>query len=172
MAPATVEIDESNGAVEVVTHGITQSNYGNLDAVHLTASAVPLTPGQNSYEKAQRWHVSGLGGAVSVRAFRFYATPPAAGGTHGFNGSTVQATYDSANHKRTAYAPPATSATRTPEAVPTTPPGSANIGVAGVLAGELLAPGSTDYLYTQIRTTVAAVTGTLMTASYRYEEIG
>ena len=170
--PAVVEIDESNGAVEVVTHGITHSNYGNVDSVHLTASAQPLTAGDNSFEKAQRWHVTALGGAVVVRAFRFWASPPAANGTHNFNGSTVQATYDAANHKRTSYAVPSTAATRTPEAVPTAPPGSANIGVAGVLTGELTAPGTTDYLYSQIRTTTAAITGTLMTASYRYEEVG
>jgi len=170
--PAVVEIDESNGAVETVTHGITNSNYGAVDTVNLTASAAPITAGQNSFEKAQRWHVTAMGGAVSVRAFRFYATPPAANAAHYYNGSLVQATYDSANHKITAYAVPSTGATRTPDAVLQAAPATANIGVGGNLLGELTAPGLTDYLYTQIRTSASAVTGTLMTNSYRYEEVG
>src|SRR4030095_10857026 len=104
--PAVVEIDESNGSVETVTHGITNSNYGATDTVNLNASAAPITAGANSYEKAQRWHVSAMGGAVSVRAFRFYATPPAANAAHYYNTRLVQATYDSANHQITAYADP------------------------------------------------------------------
>ena len=77
-----VEIDESNGAVEVVTHGIIKSNYGATDTVNLDAAAAPIHAGANSYEKAHRWHVTAMGGAVSVRAFRFYATPPAANAAH------------------------------------------------------------------------------------------
>jgi hypothetical protein len=170
--PAVVEIDESNGSVETVTHGILNSNYGSADTVNLTASAAPITAGQNSFEKAQRWHVTNMGGAVAVRAFRFYATPPAVNAAHYYNGSLAQATYDSANHKITAYAIPNTTATRTPEAVLQAPPATANIGVAGSLVGELTAVGLTDYLYTQVRTSVSAVSGTLMTNSYRYEEVG
>ena len=71
--PAVVEIDESNGAVEVVTHGITNSNYGATDTVNLNTTVAPITAGPNSFEKAQRWHVTAMGGAVSVRAFRFYS---------------------------------------------------------------------------------------------------
>lgn len=170
--PATVEIDESNGAVEVRTHGIVSAHYGSTDTVHLTPASAPLTPGANSYEKAHRWHVTAMGGAVAVRAFRFYATPPGAQATHYYNGALDQPTYDSPNHKITAYAIPTTTPTRTPETVPQAPPASANIGVGGILAGELTAPGATDFLYTQIRTTVSAVAGTVMTNSYRYEEVG
>jgi hypothetical protein len=169
---ASVELDEStHSGGEVVTHGITNSNYGSVDQVNLSAPANPITPSQNSFEKWQKWHVTALGGAVSVRAFRFFSTVPAADTTHHFNGSTVQGTYDSVNHKQTAYSQPATSATRTPEAVPTVAPSTANIGVGGSLTGELTAPGSTDYLVSQIRTGAPAVAGTVLTNSYRYEEI-
>jgi hypothetical protein len=172
MAPAIVEIDESNGAVEVLTHGMVTAHYGSTDTVNLSPAAAPLTPGQNSYEKAHRWHVTAMGGAVSVRAFRFYGTAPAANATHYFNGALDQATYDSANHKITAYAVVATTPTRTPEVVPQAAPASANIGVSGILAGELTAPGQSDYLYSQIRTTASAISGTVMTNTYRYEEVG
>lgn len=169
---ALVEIDESNGATEVRTHGIVTAHYGSSDTVNLSPVAVPLTAGTNSYEKAHRWHVTAMGGAVSVRAFRFYATAPAANAQHYFNGTTDQGLYDSPNHKITAYAAPNTLATRTPEVVPQSPPATPNIGVAGILLGELTAAGQTDYLYSQVRTTVSAVSGATMTNSYRYEEVG
>jgi hypothetical protein len=168
---AVLEIDESNGSPEVVTHNIAQSNYGAVDAVNLNASANPIIPGANSFEKWQKWHVTAMGGAVSVRAFRFFATSPASNTTHHFNGSTVQATYDSANHKQTVYAVPATNATRTPETVPTSAPATGNIGIAGSLTGELLATGSSDFLVSQIRTGSPATAGTTVTLSYRYDEI-
>jgi hypothetical protein len=168
---ASVEVDEGNGAVEATTHGVTNSNYGTSDTPNLNATANPITPASNSYEKWHRWHVTAMGGAVSVRAFRFYSSAPAASVVHGFNGSTVQGTYDGANHKQTAYAQPATSATRTPETVPTSPPATGNIGFGGSLTGEITAVNRTDYLLTQIRPAGGATAGTVQTNAYRYDEI-
>ena len=88
-------------------------------------------------------------------------------------GRSVQATYDSANHKITTYAAPATTATRTPEAVPQAAAGHREHWRRGRPDGRAARrPGLTDYLYTQIRTTASATSGTLMTNSYRYEEVG
>lgn len=168
---ATVEIDESNSAVEVVTHAIAKSDYGTVDTVNLDPTANAITPGNNAFEKWQRWHITAMGGAAEVRAFRFFATAPAANTTHQFNGSTVQATYDSVNHKQTAYAQPATSSTRTPETVLTTAPATGNIGVSGSLTTPLTAAGFTDYLLSQIRTTASAVAGVSLINTYRYEEV-
>jgi hypothetical protein len=168
---ATLEIDESNGATETVTHGIANSNYGAVDTPNLNAVANALTPGNNSFEKWQRWHVTAMGGSVEVRNLKFFATAPGANATHQFNGHTSQATYDSANHKQTVFAQPATTATRTPEAVPTSAPGSANVGIGGSLTGVLSAAGSSDYVLSQIRTTGAATAGATLTLTYRYDEV-
>jgi hypothetical protein len=69
------------------------------------------------------------------------------------------------------YADPVTTATRTPEAVPTAAPGSPNIGIAGDLTGELTAAGKSDFLLSQIRTNGSAVAGTTLTSTYRYSEV-
>lgn len=168
---ATVEIDESNGGTETITHNITNSNYGSVDSVNLVAATNPITAGQNSFEKWQRWHVTAMGGSVSIRNLKFFSTAPSANTSHHFNGHTSEATYDSANHKQTVYAAPATTSTRTPEAVVTSAPGTANMGIAGDLTGELTATGFSDYLLSQIRTTGSAVAGTTLTNTYRYDEI-
>lgn len=167
---SVVEVDESNSAVEVVTHGIADSDLGSIDAANLDPTVNALTPGNNSMEKWQRWHVTAMGGAAEVKDLKFFATAPGLNATHHFNGSTVQATYDSVNHKQTAYSQPATSATRTPEGVPTAATASANIGIAGSLTGVLTAVGQSDYLIHQIRTVSAATSGVEMTLTYRYTE--
>jgi len=168
---AVVELDESNGSSETVTHAVANSNYGSVDAAALNATNNPIIPGENSFEKWQRWHVTGLGGSVSVRTLRYFATVPPTNITHFFNGHTTQGTYDGANHKQTVYAQPAVTATRTPEAVPTTAPATANIGIAGSLTGELTAAGSSDYCLSQIRTAGGAVAGGSITTTFRYEEV-
>jgi hypothetical protein len=108
---------------------------------------------------------------VSVKNLRFFATAPAANATHGFNGHTVQANYDAANHKQTAYGVAATTSTRTPEVVPTVAPGSANIGIGGSLTGSLTAAGTSDFVVSQIQLSPSAVAGTTMTLTFRHDEI-
>ncbi len=171
---ATVEIDESNGAVQTVTHAIAQSNYGAVDDDHLNVAtpANMLTPGQNSFEKWHRIHVTDLAGSAGVQALKFWASgSPQVGWTHHFNGSTVQAVYDSANHKQTVYAQPATTSTRTPETMPVAEPGGPNFGIAGSLAGAFSAPGSSDYLLHQVRTVVSVVTLFSLTLFYGFEDL-
>jgi hypothetical protein len=169
---ATVEIDESNGATETITHAIANSNYGSVDAVTLNATNNPIVPGDNAFEKWQRVHVTAMGGSAVLRNLRYFATAPASNTTHNFNGSTTQTTYDGANHKQLAYAQPTVTPTRTPEIVPVVAPTTANIGVAGSLTGEITtAPQFFDYIVSQVRTNVSATAGTTLTVTFRYDEI-
>ena len=166
-----LEIDESNGATETVTANVAALKAGSIDAASFDPTANPITPGNNSFEKWVRIHVTDLGGAASVLGFKVWAEgPPAQTSLHS-NGHTAQATYDSANHKRTTYAAPVTSATRTPEAMPTSEPATANLGIAGNLTGQLTAPGRSDYQLIQVRTTVSATVGATLTVSFGYEAI-
>jgi len=168
---ATVEIDEKNGAQgsEVTTHGITNSNYGVTDAVNLNPATYPITPGNNSYQKWQQWHVTAMGGSAAVKNLKYFATAPAANTSHLFNGHTVQGTYDGS--KKTAYETPDQTSTDCPNAVPTSAPGSANLGIGGSLTGEIVAPGSSDHAVSIITTTGSAVAGTTLTVTFRYDEI-
>jgi hypothetical protein len=169
---ATVEIDESNGATETITHNIANSNYGNIDAPALNAISQPIVPGDNAFEKWQRVHVTNMGGSVVLRNLRYFGTAPAANTTHYFNGHTTQATYDSPNHKQLAFIQPTVTPTRTPEIVPVVAPSSANIGTGGNLIGEITAaPAFFDYILSQVRTNVSATAGTTLTITFRYDEI-
>lgn len=165
---AILEIDESNGATETVTTNIGTLFAGSTDAFFFQATDYPITPGQNSYEKWIRIHVTDLGGAAAVTGFKVWAEAPPAQTSLHFNGHTIQGTYDSGNHKQTSYAQPSTAATRTPEAMPTSEPASANLGIGGSLTGQLTAPGRSDYLLIQVRTTGSATIGDTLTVNFGY----
>jgi hypothetical protein len=64
--PATVEIDEANGAGETITHGITNSNMGSADSVNLNPTANPITAGNRSFIKYQKIHVTAMGGSAQI----------------------------------------------------------------------------------------------------------
>lgn len=87
----------------------------------------------------------------------------------------------SATHKtnaRTAdYAGAATFATPTAsassvatQAMPTSEPASANLGIGGSLTGALTAAGASDYLVHQIQTHVDDTAGSSSTMNYQYDE--
>ena len=169
--PLVLEIDESNQASETIEHGISEILAGSVDAFDLNPVSSPISPGDNSFEKWLRWHFTDLGGASAVGGLKFWCEAPPAETSLHFNGHTVQGSYEGANHRQTSYSEPDTANTRTPEDVPTSAPVSANIGIGGLLTGQLAAPGFSDYLLVQVRTTVDATVGDTLVASFGYEII-
>jgi len=165
----TVHIDESNDSSgEVVQEAVTALKAGSIDAWNLDPVANSITPGANAYEKWLRYHFTALGGASAVGTLKVWGDAPSdVAATLGYNGHTVQGTYDTT--KKTAYAAPAATSTRTPNAFPTSEPGSANLGIAGSLTGTLTAAGRSDYLLLQVQTTGAVVSGDTVTISFGYE---
>lgn len=169
--PAIVEVDESNGAVETVTDGITAYYYVSVDAPNSDPTGA-MVKSTNSYEKWWRWHLVTLDDSTAVTQCRFYAAAaPPSGWAHGFNGSTLAGTYAGANHKQTTYSAPATTTTRTPETVPTADPGTANIGIGGSLTGSLTAPGRSDYLVSQLRCDGTVTSGPSLDLWFAYDEV-
>jgi len=170
---ATLEIDESNGAGETVTHGITNSNYGSTDTPDLVDTTYPITAGQNSFEKWHKMHFTALGGASKVKNLKVWAS--VATGT----GWTIKT-----NARESSYGGAQTYGTGGPsqtdrsgtygytQTMPISTPSGANLGIAGALAGELTGVGSSDYLVIQVQTTGAATTGTSgQTNSYQWDEV-
>ena len=166
---ATMAYIEKNGASPTETPMI-KGDYGSVDAANLNPVLNPIAPNTNSYEKWQIWRLSSLDGAQAVDQLRFFATAPASGWTHFYNGDVSQATYASANHRQTSYSQPATTRTRTPASVVTSDPGQANIGIGGLLAGQLTAPGDSDYLVSQI-VAGAVTSGGTLTVSFARREV-
>lgn len=163
---ATVEICESNGAGETVTHNITNTNMGNSDSVNLNPVSYPVTPGNRTYAKYQRLHVTNLGGSSKVDNLKIWRTGALGGAaTHVTNART--SSYGGA----ATYATPVTSAIAgSDQAMPTSTPASANLGIGGALAGTLTDVGYSDYLIHQIVTNAADIAGSTSTMSYQYDE--
>jgi len=166
--PATVEIDEANGAGETLTHNITNSNMGSVDSASLDATANPIAPNTRTFVKYQKVHVTAMGGSSKIDNLKVWRT-----GALGTGGTHSHLT----NARETSYGGAATYATPTRIAVsgvtqtmPTSEPTGANLGIGGSLTGSLVAIGSSDYLGHQITTDASATAGSSSTVNYQYDE--
>src|SRR4029453_2859741 len=139
---STVEIDESNGASETVTHAITGLAMGTSDAANMTPGAAgarqPVR--NNGMEKAPRVHLTALGGGTGITNLRIYCDPATTGWTLHTNCTTNTTNY--ASSKITVYVQPTVGTGAVPYALPATDPGTANLGIGGSLTGALTATGS------------------------------
>lgn len=163
---ATVEIDEANGAGETLTHNITNTNMGSTDTVNLDPVANPVVPGNNTYEKWQKIHVTGMGGSSAIDNLKIWRTS-ALGGSATHLTNARESTYGGAETYAT---PVATSSSVATQTMPTTEPTGANLGIAGSLSGQLTAIGSSDYLVHQVQTNGADTAGSTSTLNYQYDE--
>lgn len=163
---ATVEIDESNGAGETVTHDITDSDMGSTDAANMDPVANPIVAGNRSYAKYQRFHLTALGGSSKINNLKVWRTGALGGAaTHVTNART--SSYGGA---ATYATPVATAITGADQTMPTSEPGSANLGIGGSLSGERTTTGHSDYLIHQIVTNGADTAGASTTMNYQYDE--
>jgi hypothetical protein len=162
---ATVEICESNGAGETVTHNVSNVNMGSIDAANLDPVAYPVIPGNNTYEKFHRFHVTSMGGSSKIDNLQVWRTGALGGSaTHVTNARTssyAQVTYS---------APDTTEATQSTQTMPTADPGSANLGIGGSLTGSLTAAGYSDYLNHIIKTNSGDTAGSTSTMNFQYDE--
>lgn len=165
---ATVEIDEANGAGETLTHDITNSNMGSTDAAALDATANPIAPNTRTYIKYQKIHVTAMGGSSKIDNLKVWRTGSlGTGGTHTHYTNARTSSYGGA----LSYATPVrTAVTGVDQAMPTSEPGSANLGIGGSLTGSLTATGSSDYLGHQISVDSSATAGSTSTMNYQYDE--
>lgn len=164
---ADVEICESNGAGETVTHDIANTNMGSVDAAELDPVANPIIAGNRSYAKYQRFHVVDMATSSLINNLKVWRTGALGGAaTHVTNART--SSYAGAP----TYAEPvATAITGADQAMPTSEPGSANLGIGGSLSGDMDTDGDfSDYLIHQIITNGADVAGSTSTMNYQYDE--
>ena len=166
MAAATIEICESNGAGETVSHNITNTNMGNVDSVNLNPVTYPVTPGSRTFAKYQRIHVTNIGTSSAINNLKIWRTGALGGSaTHVTNAAT------GAGYSAKSYATPTTSSIADVDnAMPTSTPASANLGIGGALAGALTAAGYSDYLVHQILTDAGDIAGSTSTMSFQYDE--
>lgn len=165
---ATVEVDERNGApAGTLTHNVTNTNMGNTDTVNLDPVANPVTPGSNTYEKWQQLHVTAMGGSSQINNLKVWRT----GALGGAAVHLTNARLASYGGNPTYATPIVTASTIGTQTMPTAAPATANLGIAGSLAGALTATGSSDYLVHQIQTNAADTAGSTSTMNYQYDEV-
>lgn len=165
---ATVTIAESNGAGETVTASITNTNMGSTDAVNLSATTYPITPNSRSYIKYQRFNVQNMGGSSIIDNLKVWRTGSlGTGGTHAHVTNARETSYGGA----LTYATPVnTAVTGVDQAMPTSEPSGANLGIGGSLSGQITSVGYSDYLGHQITTDASATAGSSSTMNYQYDE--
>lgn len=162
---ATVEIDEANSAGETLTHNISDTDMGSADSATVDPVASPITPGNNTYEKWQKIHVTAMGGSSKIDNLQVWRTGALGGAaTHKTNARTTS--YAGA----ASFTTPTASASTFTQTMPTSDPAAANLGIGGSLTGSLTATGSSDYLVHQIQTNAADTAGSTSTMNYQYDE--
>jgi hypothetical protein len=128
--------------------------------------ANPVTPGNNTFEKWQRVHVTAMGGSSAVQNLKVWRTG-ALGGTAVHITNARETGYTQA-----AYAQPvATASSAATQAMPTAEPAGANLGIGGALAGQLTGAGYSDYLVHQVQTGAGDTAGATTTMNYQYDEV-
>lgn len=157
---ATFKWSEANGVSEVVTDGITNLNFGDVDSANLVIASYPIIAGENSYEKNIKLKFSGT--FTEISNMKFWKSAGALG-----TGESIKA------DEVTSYVQPVkTTSTRAVTAIPTT------MGTALVIhssAGTLTitAAGYTRYICLQLQTTSSVSTGDVAekTFSFQYDEV-
>jgi len=157
MSVATVRFDESNGAGETITNGVTNFNYGNVDTPSMTIdSSSVITAGNNSYTKFWKFEVTAMNGLNQIDSLELYKSA----GNY-VTGEGIQCNLRTSSYGGAiAYATPTTT-TYTDQALATSDPAAANWGIGGALSGTLTAAGKSDYMKSQLQTTGSTPAGSL-----------
>lgn len=164
---ATVEIAESNGAGETVTSGINDTDVGSVDSANLDPVANPIQPGNNSFEKWQRFNVTNMGTSSEVKNLKIWAS----GSPTGSDSHVTNARETTYGGSETYATPTDANSTVATQAMPTTEPSGANLGIGGSLTGALTATGYSDYLVHQLQVDAGTTTGTTYNVNYQYDVV-
>ena len=151
---ASFQFSESNTSSQTVTDGISNVNFGSVDAPNITPASYPITAGTNSYEKWIRGHF--YGSYSSVSNLKFYMSA----GTY-VTGETIMA---AAN---TAFATPVNTTS-----VVATSPVPTSLGSALTPTAPGASPSYSGYIIMQLQTTGSTPPGNVNTKTFtlQYDE--
>ena len=140
---------------------------GSTDAVNLDPVSYPIVPGDLTYAKYQRINVSDISTSSAILNLKVWRTGALGGSaTHLTNAGMTT------NYNPLSYAQPVNTAVADVDnAMPTSVPATANLGIGGSLSGTLTANGYSDYLVHQITTDAGDVAGSTSTMNYQYDEV-
>lgn len=162
---ATVRIDESNGAGETITNGITNSNFGSTDAANLVAATYPITAGNYAYEKYQKLEVTAMGGSSVIKDIKVWYSGTLSGS------DTLKTNARTTSYAGAAvYATPIATVSSYTQSMPSSAPAT-NLGIGGSLSGTLTGVGKSDYLVMQLFVHGSTTAGATLTINWRYTEV-
>jgi hypothetical protein len=157
---ATLQWSEANGAGEVVTDGISNINFGDIDQANIVIATYPIIAGNNSYEKNIKLKFSGT--FTEISNIKFWKSAGALG-----TGESIKA------DEVTSYVQPVK--TTSPRAVTAIPAvvGSAIVVHSAAGATTITAAGYTRYICLQLQTTGSIATGNIAekTLTVQYDEV-
>lgn len=157
---AVFSFSESNGAGPTVTDGITNLNFGDVDAANLVAATYPIVAGNNSYEKFVRGKFGGT--FTEISNMKFWKSA----GTY-VTGEAVKAAANAT------YATPVKTTSTTATADVPTAEGSALAINASGGGSTITAAGYTAYICLQKQTTGSTPAGATnaLTFLFQWDEV-
>ncbi len=169
MSAATVFISESNQAGEVVTDNISNINFGSVDQPNIVTANHPVIVGEFSYQKYLRFKVASLGTSTTIKDLRYWKSA----GVYVTNENIYTINLATAV-AGVPYATPTQAQLpgSFPQPILTGDPGSPNVGIGGILAGTIAAPGYSDYFGMVTQSNVATPVGpaNTKTLTFQYDE--
>jgi hypothetical protein len=165
---ATALLDEFNGAGETETPNVSNCNFGSDDSPNITPATYPITAGNNAFEKW--WKMAFTGAFTTIDNLKIWKNSGGYVAGEGIDTNARESAYGGAE---TYVQPTETTSVIATEVLPETEPSGANLGIAGILAGSLGAPGDSDYLIMQLQTTGATPPGSVNQKSFtfQYDEV-
>lgn len=165
---ATAVLDEYNTGGETRSQNVTNCNFGSDDSIQITPATFPITAGNNSFEKW--WKMDFTGAFTTIDNLKIWKNSGAYVTGETLDTNARESSYGGAETYTT---PTETTSIVATEVMPETEPGGANLGIGGSLAGNLGAPGDSDYLIVQLQTTGATPPGSVNQKSFtfQYDEV-
>jgi hypothetical protein len=168
MVTADVQIAETN-AGPVETPNVANINHGDTDTVNLVPANFTVVAGENSYAKYNRIRLNLINDSNKIDNFKHWMTPstPETGITYKTNCQE-----DPSLQNDSFVNPVKTTSTVADQSMPTTPPTATNVGVSGGTGGLSSDATHSDYIVSQVQTTVSADPGDLIqkTLHFQYDE--
>lgn len=169
---ATVEICESNGAGETVTHNVGDFDMGSVDQANLDPTANPITAGNNSFEKWLRLHVTNMGGSNAIDNLQVWLQSGTIDTEADLKANTRTATQTGYSEATYPGSPVATASGEAVYDIDEADPTEANLGIEGSLSNQItdaLNIADCDYLVLQYQTASGHPPGNISQLTIRWE---
>jgi len=172
---ATVTLNETNGASPTETAGISNLNFGSIDAPNLNPATYPIKAQANgaSFEKWLRLSVTSMGGSVQLDNIQVWMNVGVLVTGEQIMSNLKTSAYVAATYPTGTGPSEATSLVAT-TAIPTSQPAGANMGIGGSLSGTITAsPAYSDWIVLQEQVTGSTPVGAVnqKTFTFQWDEV-